>query len=482
MCTVVRHSIWLAATPNPLQTVRDHTETGWLRSFQMRLRTFVPALVILFLSLFATGVVAWFVNRNLMTAGRQQFEIEAEATGRTISNVMATYEQVLRAGAGFFYASPNVTREMWTTFVDAQQLQLEFPGIQGLGYVKVLRPDEVGPHVAEQRKAGSPAYEITPAGARDLYTSIVYLEPRDWRNERAIGYDMFSEPTRRAAMERARDTGGPGLTRKVTLVQEAGQDVQPGTLIYFPLYDRIGLPPTVEERQSRLQGYIYGAFRMRDFFVRLLEKRMPEAMRYNHLQVYDGHDITSASLMFDSKMVPGSITSTVDAAAAPPRFTVTMPLDVTGERWMLRATSMPDFEARMPTGRPWLVVALGGLISALISSIAASLNYARDRSVSAEQTLAAEIKQRRRAQEDAQLANRELIHRVKNTLAIVTSIASQTARYSTSLDEFSAAFRDRMNALSRVHDLLQPNPSYAPELGQFIREFCRPTVRAGRTA
>ncbi len=63
---------------------------------------------------------------------------------------------------------------------------------------------------------------------------------------------------------------------------------------------------------------------------------------------------------------------------------------------------------------------------------------------------------------------------VKNTIAVVTSIAAQTARYSTTLDEFNVAFRERMAGLGRVHDLLRPNPSFAPELGGFLHEVLKP--------
>ena len=81
------------------------------------------------------------------------------------------------------------------------------------------------------RAAGFPDYRIYPEGVRDLYSSIVYLEPFSGRNLRAFGYDMYSEPVRRAAMERARDTGEAAISAMVTLVQETDINVQPGFLV-----------------------------------------------------------------------------------------------------------------------------------------------------------------------------------------------------------------------------------------------------------
>ena len=76
--------------------------------------------------------------------------------------------------------------------------------------------------MAAIRKEGFPGYGIHPEGQRDPYTAIVYLEPFTDRNLRAFGYDMYSEPVRRRAMEEARDSGLMAISSKVRLVQESG--------------------------------------------------------------------------------------------------------------------------------------------------------------------------------------------------------------------------------------------------------------------
>jgi len=48
----------------------------------------------------------------------------------------------------------------------------------------------------------------------------------------------------------------------------------------------------------------------------------------------------------------------------------------------------------------------------------------------------------------------EMSHRVKNVLAAVQSIASQTLRQSGSVEGFKAAFNGRLHALASAHDLL----------------------------
>lgn len=66
----------------------------------------------------------------------------------------------------------------------------------------------------------------------------------------------------------------------------------------------------------------------------------------------------------------------------------------------------------------------------------------------------ADITDRKRAEARRVVLVNELNHRVKNTLAIVQSIAIQTARGAKDLSSFSAAFQARLIALARAHDLL----------------------------
>lgn len=68
--------------------------------------------------------------------------------------------------------------------------------------------------------------------------------------------------------------------------------------------------------------------------------------------------------------------------------------------------------------------------------------------------VARDIGERRRAEELRETLLDELNHRVKNTLAVVQSIASQSLRSSQAPAEFVVAFSGRIRALAQSHDLL----------------------------
>jgi CHASE1-domain containing sensor protein len=155
---------------------------------------------------------------------------------------------------GLFAASEMVGRHEFHAYVQKLDIQDHHPGIQGIGYSEFIEPAQRVAHVKRVRGEGFPGYAIKPEGERTEYTAIVYLEPFDWRNRRAFGY-MFSEPVRRAAMERARDIGKHAVSGKVTLVQETDEDVQTGFLMYLPVYRNGAATATVGQRRQALRTW-----------------------------------------------------------------------------------------------------------------------------------------------------------------------------------------------------------------------------------
>ena len=90
-----------------------------------------------------------------------------------------------------------------------------------------------------------------------------------------------------------------------------------------------------------------------------------------------------------------------------------------------------------------------------------------------------DITSRRQAEEQQRFLLDELNHRVKNTLATVQSIASQTLRSSPEPASFKAAFEGRLLALSKTHDLLTRNSWRAAGLRDIAEQELAPYRRAG---
>jgi PAS domain S-box-containing protein len=85
-----------------------------------------------------------------------------------------------------------------------------------------------------------------------------------------------------------------------------------------------------------------------------------------------------------------------------------------------------------------------------------------------------DISHRKEAENRQKVLIDELNHRVKNTLASVQSLASQTIRHSNNLQEFREKFEARVLALARAHDLLSRRYWEPTPLAPLAREVLAP--------
>ncbi|MGE0516609.1 MAG: sensor histidine kinase, partial [Hyphomicrobiaceae bacterium] len=264
--------------------------------------------------------------------------------------------------------------------------------------------------------------------------------------------------------------------QRVILLQNAPGDAQPGTLLYMPFYTGGGIPATLQERRERIAGWVYGAFRMNDFFSQALARQAPGVLEQVRIEIFDGETATPEALLYDSHGSESQGVNDRRRDRSHARFVETFNMNASGAKWTLRATSRPTFERRIDLSGPWQVLGVGVLCSLFLTGLSGLLDYSRNRYASAERRLMAEIGERERAEQEARIANQELIHRVKNILAIVTAIASQTGRYAATIDDFNASFRKRLAGLARVQDLLRPNAAHTPDLETFVCDLLAPFI------
>lgn len=213
-------------------------------------------------------LMAWLVYSILEQNRRGEFALATESISTSINNSLQTYANALKGGRGLFDASQSVEREEWYLYVKGLDLEKRYPGVQGLGYAKVITTKQLADYTDSVKKDGYPSFQVTPTD--ELMVPVTYIEPLDDRNQRALGYNMFSEANRRAAMTFARDSNNTGITGKVTLKQENGVDEQAGFLMYEPVYKPVDENNTLEQRRSAIFGYVYSAFRAKDFMTALL--------------------------------------------------------------------------------------------------------------------------------------------------------------------------------------------------------------------
>ncbi len=322
------------------------------------------AWLVLAFTLLGQLLILQQLRANSDRAAEQQFELLVGKVTNAIEQRLIDHEQILFGAAGLFAASGEVSRAQWRAYVERQQLADRYPGIQGVGFSKVVRASERDAHEQSIRAEGFADYRIQPEGERPVYMPIVYLEPFNDRNRAAFGYDMYAEPVRHQAMRQAASTGKSRISGKVVLRQETHGKVQAGVLIYVPLYHPAMPLETVEQRMDALLGFAYSPYRMDD----LMEGILGAADLNLSLRIYSGPTQQAEQLLFASKEhAPGDAAHSQDVQ-----------LSIYGGTWTLHMESLPAFESGF-SANEGLVAILGAGISLLLFFLISSLAFRQRR-------------------------------------------------------------------------------------------------------
>jgi sigma-B regulation protein RsbU (phosphoserine phosphatase) len=130
--------------------------------------------------------------------------------------------------ASLFLVSGHVSREQFHTF--ARDMLTRHYGTAALEWAPRVTAGERAAHERLGRAEGLGDYRIRAAGPggglvvsppKSEHYPVFYVEPLE-PNRQAIGFDLSSEPVRRAALMRALTTHEPTLTEPITLVQDHG--------------------------------------------------------------------------------------------------------------------------------------------------------------------------------------------------------------------------------------------------------------------
>ena len=321
-----------------------------------------PATV-LAVGLVFTSLVAWQLRRTIDGQDAERFASAVDRLHDSIQVRLDTYIAMLRAGAGLLAATDATlpTPPQFAAFVRRLELQSRYPGIQGIGYTMRIPASRLA-GVTARLQPFHPGFRVWPDTSRDEYHAILFLEPMDVRNRAAVGYDMFTDATRREAMERARDSGEAAASGRVTLIQEIDEEKQPGFLIYVPVFAGGGIPETLAERRQRLLGFVYSPFRAGDLFTGILGRdTRPRAS----FALFDGSP-SGGRLLYGAE------------PRDPARFTAERLIDIAGRQWTARIFATPALDQ---SSHRVLVpfVFWGGVLATFVLTALASLQTAARR-------------------------------------------------------------------------------------------------------
>lgn len=272
---------------------------------------------------------------------------------RALFHRLASYNEGLLGGLGFFKGSQTVTAAEWRTYVEALDIDKHFPGILGIGYIENVALENLE-YFLEHIRREQPGFGIRPETVSRPTYVITYIEPRV-RNMQAVGLNIAFEDRRLAAAVRSMETGQPAITKKIVLVQD--EKKESGFLLLHPMYRSGASIETPAGRRAALAGWIYAPFKARSFLMQLTESQN-QILR---LEIYDGEKVHDQDLIYDSQ------DGHRPAAQVQAAYQVEKTLDVMQQRWTLRWTSMPAFEQSAESNEPLIILTSGLVFSGLFA-------------------------------------------------------------------------------------------------------------------
>ena len=290
----------------------------------------------------------------------------------------------LKGVRGVYAASKSVERLEFRAFAESRDLLSEFPGVLGFGFIQRVRREDLEKFIAAERADAAPEFAVRTAGdAPDLYV-VKFIDPLA-SNRAAFGYDVGSEPTRRAAVERAVRTGEPAITGPVVLVQDERN--RRGVLYVVPVFRHGVEPQTPAEREAALEGLVFSPVIPELIFENIIR----ETDGMVHVAVFDGEAGDHGNLIYDSAAV-----ATARGDAAKPDgarfFHDVRRFAVAGRTWTLVVNSTALFDATVDRTVPAVVGVGGTLVSVLAALVILTLGRGRARALALAREMTASLR------------------------------------------------------------------------------------------
>ena len=411
----------------------------------------IPLLVFALIVL-ATLLSVYLVERGEHREDKARLARNAQDISATLERRLLTGTAYLRAGAALCSSMPEITPEVFRRFVEDVRIDGDYLGTDGVGWAPLVKPGEVS--MIEERLAAAYDRAITVYAApnaspgRQTIVPVLFLEPQSARNRSALGFDMFSEPLRRAAMERADASKTSVATAPVMLAVRSAAPAR-GFIIYMPAYDETS-------PGGNLKGFIYSPYDANQ----LLQLAIPAEFPDNF----------GTSIYLSERSESGLL-----ARYGPeprPNSRLSQSFALAGETFIVEVGSSAP-RGLSPVS---LIILMLGLLIATLATLVVRLIT---RGAMADQQRLDWFEQQSSIRNSL---TRELNHRVKNTLANVLSIIALTRRRASDIDEFAEGLSGRIRALSATHDLLTQSEWGATPIRAVVEAELAPYHRASENA
>ena len=441
----------------------------------------IPVLLVIIATVFVYG--------NLRSVEQAKLEVLFDGQTRTIQNGLTeefnVYLEIVQSIASFYSASGQVDRDGFNTFV-ARDLS-HYKGIQALEWVPRVTQEDRADYEQSLQEAGFKGFQFkqwrpeldqewvaSDEKWSDEYYPVYFMQPHSG-NERALGIDLGSNPTRRKALNLAFKSGNPAATARITLAQETGD--QSGILIFVPVI----LSNNTKTPHENLQGFALGVFRVGDIVESVMAKRDHDNVE---LWITDESATIERTMLFDTRTLPAHSNVRPKDKTANEQLQIVYQYEVGGRQWNFHFVAKQEYASAHSSNHAWLVLICGMLLAVVIGVI---LNFVIVRL--SEQTVEelrntllerdSETKERHRAEQELELQFVKLQERSAElessqlaTLNMMEDIEASRSQLGRSNEALKQSNHDlEQFAFIASHDLQEPLRKVASFCGLLRQEY-----------
>lgn len=288
-----------------------------------------------------------------LLAGEAETGAKEEALERMeeLRAAMLRALEILHAVRALFELKPEATRAEFQRFVGHALERL--PELQALEWIPRVSGSGRAAIEASARADGFADYtfhaidargRLAPAPEAEEYWPVHYVEPAA-ANQPVLGLDLRADPCRRAALERAAETGLPTATTPLRLAQlgqrrlgflvvmavKGGEAASDNANIEAPLDVAPAVPAPV--------GWVLAVFRVQKLVEQVFA---PLVSRGLHLEIRDLHDEGMPAFAAGESFAANA------AAGGEPAWRYVQDMPIAGRIWRFTFTPGPRFRAADP--------------------------------------------------------------------------------------------------------------------------------------
>ena len=307
----------------------------------------------------------WVIRAELEARHQLEFEWLAHNRNRVLKKGIEERLDAVRSLHDLFRVSEQVDGRAFGLF--AQGLFDRYQGIQALAWVP-QRPVHTGIRQERDLTPQAPGEGVPRPGRGELASSQPMTKPPDafpiqyLESERdsglLLGQDLGENPVLRALMARALASGDMVVSGRIPLI--TGANPQYGFMAFIPVFRPMTPGATDRERQTHLQGFVVGVFRIADIAdtaMGLLEPRGVEFLVQDESAPSGEELLDFYASRLNRDPTPASTQWRGWDLDPAPRVTETFP--VADRRWSITCSPTRQFSTEAFQEGPWIVLGSG---------------------------------------------------------------------------------------------------------------------------